>query len=210
MSYFNDYLILKWNNEDCIHIFSEGDYDLDDEDIEEGFVDYIYETIDNIENKTIDEDGGQWLLEELYSEMFKNEEDLVKYVVEEVYHSNLEDVIVLSKEDYKQFMGFDYSDRSKVAMEQYENRCLLNQHKDMDQSLDYQSIEDELWNGLYDSICKFYKSLGYDAEAEENQCLFDPVTKASEIRDFVINAFEHETNIQLVSEETETQEEQEV
>ena len=124
-------LILKFAGEDVVRIFREGTGDnLSNEDIEEGYVDYIYEEQDNIKTKEINVDGACWTLKEYFVDMFKTEEDLAKYVALFIYDmQNMDDVFIYTEEEYESVMGFAYEDREEVEAIQFENTLLKIKNK---------------------------------------------------------------------------------
>ena len=91
---------------DTIHIYvpetkqiiriSEGTGDnLLDEDIDEGFVDYIYYETFNVEDTIEEDNGGQVMLTELFREQYKCTEDCVPDVLDMEYGNREMGYIVL-------------------------------------------------------------------------------------------------------------------
>lgn len=82
---YNDIFIYVQINKQIIRI-SEGSGDnLTDDDIEQGYVDYIYYEVYNVQQDLPEVDGGMIMLKELFQEKFKSTKEAIPAVLDMAY-----------------------------------------------------------------------------------------------------------------------------
>lgn len=92
---FNDVFIYVQSKKQIIRI-SEGSGDnLTDDDIVQGYVDYIYYEVYNVEQDLPEVDGGMIMLTEPFQEKFKSTKDTIPAVLDMAYGNETAGYIVL-------------------------------------------------------------------------------------------------------------------
>lgn len=92
---YNDILIYVQINKQIIRI-SEGSGDnLTDDDIEQGYVDYIYYEVYSVSQDLPEVDGGMIMLTELFQEKFTSTKDAIPAVLDMAYGNESIGYIVL-------------------------------------------------------------------------------------------------------------------
>lgn len=92
---YNDIFIYVQINKQIIRI-SEGSGDnLTDDDIEQGYVDYIYYEVYSVSQDLPEVDGGMIMLTELFQEKFKSTKEAIPAVLDMAYGNESMGYIVL-------------------------------------------------------------------------------------------------------------------
>lgn len=93
---FKDIYIFVPSAKQIIRIAEGNGMNLLDEDIREGYVDYIYYDQHELDVELPEVDGGQVMLTKPFHEMFKTMEECIPYVLDLAYGSNTIPYIVLN------------------------------------------------------------------------------------------------------------------
>lgn len=92
---FNDIFIYVQTRKQIIRIDEGSGDNLTDDDIAQGYVDYIYYEVYNVQQDLPEVDGGMIMLTELFQEKFKSTKDAIPAVLDMVYGNESIGYIVL-------------------------------------------------------------------------------------------------------------------
>ena len=82
---FNDIFIYVQAMKQIIRIAEGSGDNLTDDDISQGYIDYIYYDVYNVQQDLPEVDGGMVMLTELFQEKFKSVKDAIPAVLDMVY-----------------------------------------------------------------------------------------------------------------------------
>lgn len=82
---FNDIFIYVQDMKQIIRIAEGSGDNLTDDDISQGYIDYIYYDVYNVQQDLPEVDGGMVMLTELFQEKFKSVKDAIPAVLDMVY-----------------------------------------------------------------------------------------------------------------------------
>lgn len=82
---FNDIFIYVQTRKQIIRIDEGSGDNLTDDDIAQGYVDYIYYEVYNVQQDFPEVDGGMIMLTELFQEKFKSTKDAIPAVLDMAY-----------------------------------------------------------------------------------------------------------------------------
>ena len=82
---FNDIFIYVQAMKQIIRIAEGSGDNLTDDDISQGYIDYIYYDVYNVQQDLPEVDGGMIMLTELFQEKFKSVKDTIPAVLDMVY-----------------------------------------------------------------------------------------------------------------------------
>ena len=92
---FNDIFIYVQTKKQIIRIDEGSGDNLTDDDIDQGYVDYIYYEVYNVQQDFPEIDGGMIMLKELFQEKFKSTKDAIPAVLDMAYGNESMGYIVL-------------------------------------------------------------------------------------------------------------------
>lgn len=92
---FNDIFIYVQSRKQIVRIDEGSGDNLTDDDIAQGYVDYIYYEVYNVEQDLPEVDGGMIMLTELFQEKFKSTKDAIPAVLDMAYSDESIDYIML-------------------------------------------------------------------------------------------------------------------
>lgn len=82
---FNDIFIYVQTKKQIIRIDEGSGDNLTDDDIAQGYVDYIYYEVYNVQQDLLETDGGMIMLTELFQEKFKSTKEAIPAVLDMAY-----------------------------------------------------------------------------------------------------------------------------
>ena len=82
---FNDIFIYVQTRKQIIRIDEGSGDNLTDDDIAQGYIDYIYYEVYNVEQDLPEVDGGMIMLKELFQEKFKSTKEAIPAVLDMAY-----------------------------------------------------------------------------------------------------------------------------
>lgn len=92
---YNDIFIYVQTRKQIIRIDEGSGDNLTDDDIVQGYIDYIYYEVYNVEQDLPEVDGGMIMLTELFQEKFKSTKDAIPAVLDMAYGDESIGYIVL-------------------------------------------------------------------------------------------------------------------
>ena len=92
---FNDIFIYVQTRKQIIRIDEGSGDNLTDDDIAQGYVDYIYYEVYNVQQDFPEIDGGMIMLKELFQEKFKSTKEAIPAVLDMAYGNESMGYIVL-------------------------------------------------------------------------------------------------------------------
>ena len=107
-----DHVIVRIEKDNFLHILSHGTAELLPEDLEGGYVDYIYDEADDIASRTPDGgDGGCWLLKKEFHDLFQTPEQVADHYVRRILCIPDQEYEILDDERYQELMGLSFKER---------------------------------------------------------------------------------------------------
>jgi hypothetical protein len=92
---YNDIFIYVQTKKQIIRIDEGSGDNLTDDDIDQGYVDYIYYEVYNVQQDFPEIDGGMIMLKELFQEKFKSTKEAIPAVLDMAYGNESMGYIVL-------------------------------------------------------------------------------------------------------------------
>lgn len=92
---YNDIFIYVQTEKQIIRIDEGSGDNLTDDDIDQGYVDYIYYEVYNVQQDFPEIDGGMIMLKELFQEKFKSTKEAIPAVLDMAYGDESIEYIVL-------------------------------------------------------------------------------------------------------------------
>lgn len=92
---YNDIFIYVQTKKQIIRIDEGSGDNLTDDDIDQGYVDYIYYEVYNVQQDFPEIDGGMIMLKELFQEKFKSTKEAIPAVLDMAYGDESIEYIVL-------------------------------------------------------------------------------------------------------------------
>ena len=92
---YNDIFIYVQTKKQIIRIDEGSGDNLTDDDIDQGYVDYIYYEVYNVQQDFPEIDGGMIMLKELFQEKFKSTKEAIPAVLDIAYGDESIEYIVL-------------------------------------------------------------------------------------------------------------------